>query len=112
MAAIRLSPRFLTAIACLSMFGVAGASPATDKVLENVRLPAGFRMEVYADDVPGARSMALGQNGTLFLGTRAVGKVYAVSPPAKPGAKPTTRVIAEKLLSPNGVAFRDGALYV
>jgi glucose/arabinose dehydrogenase len=111
MVAIRLFPRLVPAAVCyLSFLGVAGASPATDKVLENVRLPAGFRMEVYADDVPGARSMALGQNGTLFLGSRSQGKVYAVTP--REGGKPATHVIAEKLLSPNGVAFRDGALYV
>ena len=112
MAAIRSSLRLFAAASCLSILALAQASPATDKVLENVRLPAGFRMEVYADDVPGARSMALGQNGTLFLGSRTQGKVYAVVPARQPGAKPTTHVIADKLLSPNGVAFRDGALYV
>ena len=32
----------------------AGASPKTDKVIENVRLPTGFKMEVYSDQVPGA----------------------------------------------------------
>ena len=49
----------------------ASASPETDKVLENVRLPTGFKLEVYTDQVPGARSMALGQRGTLFVGTAA-----------------------------------------
>jgi glucose/arabinose dehydrogenase len=90
----------------------AGASPKTDKVLENVRLPTGFKMEVYTDQVPGARSLALGQRGTLFVGTRARGgKVYAVS--GTPGAgQPTVRTIANNLNTPNGVAFRDGALYV
>ena len=90
--------------------GFASASPQTDKVLENVRLPAGFRMEVYADNVPGARSMALGQGGALFVGTR-LGKVYAVSSADAKG-KPNVHVIADKLNMPNGVAFRDGALYV
>lgn len=91
----------------------AGASPATDQVLRNVRLPAGFKLEVYADDVPGARSMALGQRGTLFVGTRMRGgKVYAVSGTPGSGARPTVRVLADKLNMPNGVAFRDGALYV
>ena len=51
----------------------ASASPKTDKVLESVRLPTGFKIEVYSDQVPGARSMALGQRGTLFVGTRARG---------------------------------------
>jgi glucose/arabinose dehydrogenase len=112
MAAIRFVSRWFAAASCLLTAAVASASPATDKVLENVRLPSGFRLEVYADNVPGARSMALGQNGTLFLGTRNAGKVYAIAPSREAGGKPTTHVIAEKLLSPNGVAFRDGALYV
>jgi len=87
------------------------ASPATDKVLQNVRLPAGFQLEVYADNVPAARSLALGSKGTLFVGTRST-TVYAVSGSPGTGLKPAVRVIASKLNMPNGVAFRDGALYV
>lgn len=89
------------------------ASPATDKVIDNVRLPAGFKLEVYADDVPAARSMAMGAQGTVFVGTRS-GKVYAVSgtPGGAGKGKPQVRVIADGLNRPNGVAFRDGALYV
>jgi glucose/arabinose dehydrogenase len=88
----------------------AWASPATDRVLQKVRLPAGFKLEVYADDVPAARSMAWGQRGTLFVGTRS-GNVYAIS--GLPGGdKPTVRTLAAGLNMPNGVAFRDGALYV
>jgi glucose/arabinose dehydrogenase len=94
---------------CLGTAAV--ASPATDKVLQNVRLPAGFQLEVYADNVPGARSMALGSQGTLFVGTRK-DTVYAISGTPGTGLKPTVRVIATKLNMPNGVAFRDGALYV
>ena len=91
----------------------ASASSKTDKVIENVRLPTGFKMEVYSDQVPGARSMALGQKGTLFVGTRARGgKVYAVSGTPGDAAKPTVRTIADNLNTPNGVAFNDGALYV
>jgi len=91
----------------------AGASPKTDKVIENVRLPTGFKMEVYSDQVPGARSMALGQKGTLFVGTRVRGgKVYAISGTPGDATKPTVRVIADNLNTPNGVAFHDGALYV
>ena len=97
--------------ACVLFAGAALASPATDKVLENVRLPAGFRIEVYADDVPAARSMALGQRGTLFVGTRS-GKVFAVSGTPGTGTRTQVRTIADKLNMPNGVAFRDGALYV
>ncbi len=43
----------------------------------NIELPAGFKISVYADNVPGARSMALSKSGILFVGTRG-SKVYAV----------------------------------
>jgi glucose/arabinose dehydrogenase len=90
----------------------ASASSKTDKVLENVRLPTGFKIELYTDQVPGARSMALGSRGTLFVGTRSRGgRVFAVS--GAPGAgTPTVRTVASNLNTPNGVAFHDGALYV
>src|SRR5512140_1279302 len=45
----------------------------------DIRLPPGFAIEVYTDKVPGARSLALGANGTLFVGTRDEGNVYAVT---------------------------------
>jgi glucose/arabinose dehydrogenase len=87
------------------------ASPATDKVLENVRLPPGFQLQVFADNVPAARSMALGAQGTLFVGTRGT-TVYAVTGSPDTGLKPVVRIVGDKLNMPNGVAFRDGALYV
>jgi glucose/arabinose dehydrogenase len=103
--------RLLFSLLALCCATAALASPATDKVLQNVRLPAGFKLEVYADNVPAARSLAIGPRGTLFVGTR-VSSVYAISGSPGTGLKPTVRVIAEKLNMPNGVAFRDGSLYV
>ncbi len=73
--------------------------------LERIQLPPGFRIELYAR-VPHARSLALGERGTLFVGSRTGGAVRAVAP----GGRVTT--VAEGLNVPNGVAFRDGALYV
>lgn len=101
-------------IVCAALFliGVSvGASPATDRVLANVRVPAGFKLELYTDRVPGARSMTLGKQGTVFVGTQQQGAVYAVSPPQNARTAPV-RVIARDLNEPNGVAYRDGALYV
>jgi glucose/arabinose dehydrogenase len=79
-------------------------------LLEQIRLPAGFRIEVLAE-VPGARSLARGDRGTLFIGTRGEGKVYALELGEGPKAG-KLHVIAEGLNMPNGVAFRQGALYV
>jgi glucose/arabinose dehydrogenase len=78
--------------------------------LDKIKLPPGFSIEVYAQ-VPGARSLALGTNGTVFVGTLRAGNVYALKP-RPDGRSAETLTIAERLNAPNGVAFRDGALYV
>ncbi|BAI62635.1 conserved hypothetical protein [Methanocella paludicola SANAE] len=83
----------------------------SDLHLDTIKLPAGFRIDVYSDGVPGARSMTWGTNGTLFVGTRDEGKVYAIT--SKDGKTADgVIVIAEGLNQPNGVAFRNGSLYV
>ena len=85
-------------------------SDAKDVKLETIRLPPGFRISLYAE-VPGARSMTMGAGGTLFVGTRD-GQVYAVVD-AGDGTKAREVVtLAKGLNEPNGVAFRDGSLYV
>src|SRR4051794_39477278 len=89
----------VAAFAC----STAEARPQLDKI----KLPPGFKIEIYSDDVPGARSMTLGKNA-LYVGTRDRKVVYAVA-----NAKPSeVYQIAHNLHSPNGVALKDGALYV
>ena len=80
--------------------------------LELIKLPPGFAIELYASGVPNARQMALGEKGTLFVGSRSAGRVYAVVD--RDGDKKGEQVytIASGLQSPSGLAFRDGALYV
>jgi glucose/arabinose dehydrogenase len=80
--------------------------------LDQIKLPPGFRISVYASGVPNAREMALGSKGTLFVGSRTAGNVYAVVPPTDEGAAARVLKIAGGLNMPSGVAFRDGSLYV
>ncbi len=75
-------------------------------------MPDGFKIEVYASGIANAREMTQAPDGTLFVGTRTVGKVYAVLPQAGPDGKREIKTIASGLHRPNGVAFHDGALYV
>jgi glucose/arabinose dehydrogenase len=75
-----------------------------------LRVPPGFRAEILVSNVPNARSMALSEGGTLFIGTRSGGTVYAVRNVF--GADPVAVKFAEGLSMPNGVALLDGALYV
>jgi len=89
-----------------------------DEYLGNISLPPGFRISVYARGVDGARSMALGPEGTLFVGTRfnanreAVGKVYAIRDEDGDSVAEKVTTIAEGLNMPNGVAIHNGDLYV
>ena len=76
----------------------------------DINLPPGFSIDVWAADVPNARSLALGANGTVFVATRREGSVYALVPSAD--GPPTKVTIASGLKMPNGIAFRDGSLYV
>ncbi|MEO8144534.1 MAG: PQQ-dependent sugar dehydrogenase [Betaproteobacteria bacterium] len=83
----------------------AGAAAAQPLPLERIQLPPGFRIEVLAS-IPNARSLALGAKGTLFVGTRSGSAVHAVLPGGK------VVKVADGLSVPNGVAFKDGSLYV
>jgi glucose/arabinose dehydrogenase len=80
--------------------------------LDAIRLPPGFSISVFTANVPGARSMTLGAQGTLFVGTRDQGRVYAIPGAASGPAAQQVIIIAQGLDTPNGVAFRDGALFV
>jgi glucose/arabinose dehydrogenase len=85
-------------------------SAAAELPLERIKLPPGFRIEVFATGVPNARSMALGEKGTLFVGSMGAGNVYAIR---NDGTRASEVIrIASGLNMPNGVAVKDGALYV
>jgi glucose/arabinose dehydrogenase len=95
-------------LACAA-FILAQAASAQRLPLERIKLPPGFEISVFADRVPDARSLALGKNDVLFVGTRA-DRVYAVR---YRDAKATQVItLASGLKMPNGVALKDGALYV
>jgi len=88
------------------------ASGTHQDVLKQLHLPKGFTISVYADNVPNARSLALGDDGVVYVGTGKAGKVYAVQDTNKDGVADKRYVIASDLNMPIGVAYKDGALYV
>ena len=95
--------RFLVLLVSAMLAPVAAAS------LDDIRLPPGFSIEVYAD-VPKARSLALGDRGTLFVSTRKARSVYAVVE-NEDGSTRTIEILGG-MSTPNGIAFHDGDLYV
>src|SRR5436305_14242059 len=85
------------------------AAAAYKLPVAKLKVPPGFNIEVYAAGMANARSMAEGDKGTVFVGTRLVGNVYAIT--NKDGQR-SVKTLASGLYRPNGVAFKDGTLYI
>ncbi|HZR03219.1 MAG TPA: PQQ-dependent sugar dehydrogenase [Burkholderiales bacterium] len=100
--------RILTTLLCLVLVAVLPHASAQRLPLERIKLPPGFSIELYAL-VPEARSLALGPNGIVFVGSMRRGTVSAIVPGN--GTREVV-VLAKGLDTPNGVAVRDGNLYV
>ena len=77
--------------------------------VDKLKVPAGFKVEVWTDGVPEARSLALGDKGTVFVSNRNLSNVYAIID--KGGAR-EVKTILKGLKSPNGIVFDKGTLYV
>ena len=111
----------LAAVLALFATGACGQERAS---LDRITLPPGFSIDIYVEGLSNPRSMALGPNGTLFVGTRAApatltrgasadaGHVYAVLDHDHDQKADEVITIDTGLNAPNGVAFRNGSLYV
>ena len=83
---------------------------AADKLpTAQLKVPNGFRVDVFASGIANARSLRLGDKGTVFVSNRVLDKVYAV---VEKNGKRETKIIASGLDRPNGLAFYKGALYI
>ncbi len=85
------------------------ATPVDKLPIPLMKLPKGFRAEVYASGIANARTLRLTERGTLFVSNRVLDKVYAV---VDRNGKREVKVIASGLDRPNGLAFHNGALYI
>ena len=83
---------------------------AADKLpLAELKLPKNFHLEVYASGVPNARSLRIGDKGTVFVSTRTLDRIYAI---VDNNGKREVKVLATGLNSPNGIALHNGTLYI
>jgi len=82
---------------------------ASEIPVNTIKVPAGFKVELWASGIDNARAMTWGDKGTLFVSSRGAGNVYAI---VDQNGRREVKTIAKGLQMPNGVAFKDGALYV
>jgi len=101
--------RFLASMFILFGLALSQSRVYAEVDLDDISLPSGFEIEVYAD-VPNARSLALGEDGVIFVSNRRGNSVYAVVPQSN--ANPQVIKIVSGLSMPNGIAFYDGDLYI
>ncbi|WP_394131465.1 PQQ-dependent sugar dehydrogenase [Shewanella maritima] len=85
---------------------------ASELPLEQIKLPAGFQIDTYAENVENARQMALGNKGTVFVGSRRAGNVYALIDSNKDFKADKQILLAQGLNMPSGLAYHQGSLYV
>jgi glucose/arabinose dehydrogenase len=111
---------FLTAAIVLALIAAAGycrwtgqiPAPLLEILVRRIQLPPGFKIELYATGVPNARSLTLSPSGTVFVGSRRAGNVYALTDNGRHDKAGEVITIARGLQEPNGVGFHDGSLYV
>jgi glucose/arabinose dehydrogenase len=83
---------------------------AADKLpVDKLKVPKGFKVEVYASGIANARSLRLGDKGTVFVSNRTLDKIYAI---VDKGGKREVKVLYKDLYRPNGIALHDGTLYI
>lgn len=80
--------------------------------LDALVLPEGFSIDVYAEGIENARSMTLSPSGTLYVGTRSKGNVYALQDTDGDHKIDKKYTILTGGNMPNGVAYKDGDLYL
>ena len=126
-ALLRFSPTLLAVIllffsACKEEKAASDAGPLGQKIsiadakadvqLDKLKLPEGFSIDVWAAEVPNARSLAISESGIVFVGNRQENNVYALVDENGDGKADSKYVLATDLRMPNGVAVKDGDLYV
>ena len=94
------------------MFSVFALAQKPADFIDEISVPEGFKIELFAIDIVNARTLAQGPKGLFFVGTRGEGNVYAVVDDDGDWKADTTYVLASGLNMPNGVAYKNGDLYI
>lgn len=95
----------ISSLVLTALFSTSAFAATAEEVLRALKVPAGFEVKLFQDNVDNARSLARGTKGTIFVSTRMKGRVYAI----KDGVQ---TIVAKGLNTPNGIAFHEGSLYI
>jgi glucose/arabinose dehydrogenase len=80
--------------------------------LDRINVPEGFEISYFATDVKEARSLAVAENGWVFVSTRRHGSVYALKDNDGDGKADVKITLVEDWNQPNGIVIHGNDLYV
>jgi len=103
--------RIVSLLLVLAGFAVSACAERVQDNLDKIKLPPGFHLSIFADQIPNARSLALGDDGIVYVGTTS-DKVYALIDADHDGRADDAITVASGLNQPNGVALLKGDLYI
>src|SRR5438132_12005661 len=86
-------------------------APATPP-LEDLKVPPGFTISVFASDLAGARLMAISPDGVLYVARQTKGEVVALPDRDQDGRADKAEVVLSGLTRPHSLAFHGGYLYI
>lgn len=112
MSSFKISIQWVLLFAFLLVIASCETQRKSSQVISKLQLPEGFKAEIYTDNVPNARQLAIGENGTVYAGSREAGNVYAIVDKNNDHQADTVYTIGKDLRMPSGIAYRNGALYV
>ncbi|RLV60516.1 L-sorbosone dehydrogenase [Parashewanella curva] len=78
----------------------------------HITVTKGFGVSIYASDLGDAKQIAVGDQGTIFVGSGKSGKVTALVNANQDGRVERRYTIAKNLKYPEAIAYQQGSLYV
>ena len=84
---------------------------SSENLLEQLILPAGFSIEIFADEIKSARQMAESSKGIIYVGSKSGDSIYAILDKDNDNFAESKILVASGLSNPTGVAFKDGNLF-
>ncbi|MGA2354099.1 MAG: PQQ-dependent sugar dehydrogenase [Terriglobales bacterium] len=109
---LRLWLAQLTILFALFAFTNPAHGENTPLDLSRLKLPEGFHISVFADNIDSARMLTFTPGGELLVSESGEGKVVALRDPKHTGKAVQTVIVLSGLNEPHGMAFYEGQFYV
>jgi glucose/arabinose dehydrogenase len=81
------------------------------ETVDHLRIDDGYKISIFANDIGSPRQLAEGADGTVYVGSRSSGRIYAIRDTDNNGVIDEKILIAKDLTYATGVSLHQGSLY-